>query len=81
MSTLSEIAANHARMAKAQAEESIEVSMRTIQVVGGFEVHTPDEKSGATLHYIDIPQEEHAHLLVAKLPAQRCVISHQQQAV
>ncbi|VVM36783.1 hypothetical protein PS645_00063 [Pseudomonas fluorescens] len=55
--------------------------MRTIQVVGGFEVHTPDEKSGATLHYIDIPQEEHAHLLVAKLPAQRCVISHQQQAV
>ncbi|MHC8407881.1 MULTISPECIES: hypothetical protein [unclassified Pseudomonas] len=81
MSTLSEIAANHARMAKALAEESIEVSMRKIQIVGSFEVNTPDEESQTTLHYIDIPQEEHAHLLVAKMPGSGQVISHQQQAV
>lgn len=81
MSTLSEIAANHARMAKALAEESIEVSMREIQIVGGFEVNALDEESHATLHYIDIPQEEHAHLLIAKLPSSGHSVSHQQQAV
>ncbi|MHC8305505.1 hypothetical protein [Pseudomonas sp. PB3P13] len=78
MSTLSEIAANHAKMAKAQVEESLAVSKRQIQIVGGFEMMTPDEASHVTLHYIDCPQEEHSHLLVAKSPATGHLISHQQ---
>nr|WP_314533612.1 hypothetical protein [uncultured Pseudomonas sp.] len=40
MSTLNEIAANHARMAKAKEAEIIALGEREVQVVGGFEVTT-----------------------------------------
>ncbi|MHC8334170.1 hypothetical protein [Pseudomonas sp. LB3P25] len=42
MSTLNEIAANHARMAKALVEESTGVSVRPTQIVDSFEVPSMD---------------------------------------
>ncbi len=38
MSTLNEIAMNHARMAKEKAGKSTELSERHLQIVGSFEV-------------------------------------------
>lgn len=52
MSTLNEIAANHARMAKILAGESTEVCERQPQVVGGFEVSSIDEQQHIPLHLI-----------------------------
>ncbi|MHC8367492.1 hypothetical protein ACYZT9_16940 [Pseudomonas sp. ZT5P21] len=57
MSTLNEIAANHARMAKIMAGESTEVSVRQPQVVGGFEVSTVDEQPHMPLHLIASVQD------------------------
>ncbi|WP_150709226.1 hypothetical protein [Pseudomonas fluorescens] len=52
MSTLSEIAANHAKMAKKLAGESTELGERQPLVVGGFEVSTVDEPPHMPLHLI-----------------------------
>ncbi|WP_145317707.1 hypothetical protein [Pseudomonas sp. SJZ080] len=52
MSTLNEIAANHAKMAKKLAGESTEVCERQPQVVGGFAVTCADEPSHMPLHFI-----------------------------
>ncbi|MHC8287277.1 hypothetical protein ACYZUD_10730 [Pseudomonas sp. XS1P51] len=52
MSTLNEIAANHARMAKALAGESTEMCERQPQVVGSFEVSSNDEQQHIPLHLI-----------------------------
>jgi len=38
VSTLNEIAANHARMAKALADEAATLGEREVQIVGGFEI-------------------------------------------
>lgn len=43
MSTLNEIAANHARMAKAKEEESTGLSERHLNIVGSFEIAGGDE--------------------------------------
>jgi len=59
VSTLNEIAANHARMAKAKAEESIAPGERQLQIVGSFELPTADAQPPIPLHLIagaqDIP--------------------------
>lgn len=61
MSTLNEIAANHARMAKALAVESTQCD-RQPQVVGGFEVSTPDEQQHIPLHFIAAVQDNNPGL-------------------
>lgn len=57
MSTLNEIAANHARMAKILAGEPIEAGVRAPQVVGGFEVLTVGEPPRMPLHLIAVAQD------------------------
>lgn len=52
VSTLSEIAANHAKMAKKLAGESTQLSERQPLVVGGFEVSNVDEAPHMPLHLI-----------------------------
>lgn len=52
MSTLNEIAANHARMAKAKEEASIRLSGLHEQLVGGFEVPAIEVKRDRSLHFI-----------------------------
>lgn len=52
MSTLSEIAANHAKMAKNMAGESTEMCERQPVVVGGFEVSSVDEPVQVPFHLI-----------------------------
>ena len=59
MSTLNEIAANHARMAKALTGESIEVCERQPQIVGGFEVSSIDEQPLIALHLLAGVQDNH----------------------
>ncbi|WP_347905970.1 hypothetical protein [Pseudomonas purpurea] len=59
MSTLNEIAANHARMAKAKAEESTEQNGRHLQIVGGFEVPFIDGQQHIPLHLIPGVQDNH----------------------
>jgi hypothetical protein len=60
VSTLNEIAANHARkMAMAKAEESTGLSERHLQVVGSVEIRTPDEQPHAQLHFITVAQDNH----------------------
>ncbi|WP_109788138.1 hypothetical protein [Pseudomonas sp. OV226] len=59
MSTLSEIAANHARMAKAQAVESIAVSERHVQIVGSFEVPSLEEQPHIPMHLMAGAQDNH----------------------
>ncbi|UVJ45894.1 hypothetical protein NVV94_10295 [Pseudomonas sp. LS1212] len=59
MSTLNEIAANHARMAKALAEESTEPGERQPQIVGGFEVVSIDSQQHTPLHLIVGVQDRH----------------------
>lgn len=58
MSTLNEIAANHAKMAKILAGESTEVCERQPQVVGGFEVSSIDEQQHIPLHLIAGAQDK-----------------------
>ncbi|MGF0237539.1 hypothetical protein ACQR3P_01450 [Rhodococcus sp. IEGM1300] len=52
MSTLNEIAANHARMAKAKEEESTGLSERHLNIVGSFEIAGSDELQPIPLHLI-----------------------------
>lgn len=52
MSTLNEIAANHARMAKAKEEESTGLSERQLHVVGSIEIQTVDAPPHVPLHLI-----------------------------
>jgi hypothetical protein len=52
VSTLSEIAANHAKMAKKMAGESTEMCERQPMVVGGFEVNSVDEQVQVPFHLI-----------------------------
>ncbi|UVM52678.1 hypothetical protein LOY38_11920 [Pseudomonas sp. B21-015] len=59
MSTLNEIAANHARMAKAKEEESTGLSERHLQIVGNFEISSIDEQQHIPLHLITGVQDNH----------------------
>jgi hypothetical protein len=52
VSTLNEIAANHAKMAKASAGESTELFQQQPQIVGGFEVPAIEEQQHVPLHLI-----------------------------
>ncbi|MEJ5058113.1 hypothetical protein WH266_08060 [Pseudomonas sp. MYb330] len=52
MSTLSEIAANHARMVMAKAEASTEPRERHLHIVASFEVTSPDDRQHIPLHFI-----------------------------
>ncbi|WP_415760243.1 hypothetical protein [Pseudomonas sp. LT1P18] len=58
MSTLNEIAANHARMAKALVEESTRLSERHPQIVDSFEVPSMDAQR-MPLHLIAGVQDNH----------------------
>lgn len=62
MSTLNEIAMNHARMAKEQAAESIELSERHLQILGSFEVTSIDAQQTIPPHLIAGAQEAHHNL-------------------
>ncbi|VVM60617.1 hypothetical protein [Pseudomonas fluorescens] len=64
MSTLNEIAMNHARMAKEKAAESIELSERHLQIVGSFEIPSIDVQQNIPLHLIAGAQEGHQGLAV-----------------
>ena len=57
MSTLNEIAANHARMAKAKEEESIRLSALHGQVVGSFEIPPLEAKPQMPLHFMAAVQD------------------------
>ncbi|HEF4758294.1 TPA: hypothetical protein SAN82_000693 [Pseudomonas putida] len=57
MSTLNEIAANHARMAKAKEEEANGLSERPLQIVGSFEMPSPDHQQQVPLHLITGAQD------------------------
>ncbi|WP_414873589.1 MULTISPECIES: hypothetical protein [unclassified Pseudomonas] len=59
MSTLNEIAMNHARMAREKAAESTEVSERQLQIVGSFEVPSIEVQQNIPLHLIAGVQEGH----------------------
>ena len=59
MSTLNEIAMNHARMAKEKAAESTELSERHLQIVGSFEVPSIDVQQNVPMHLIAGVQEVH----------------------
>jgi len=58
VSTLNEIAANHARMAKALVEESTGLSERHTQIVESFEVPSTDAQH-VPLHLIAGVQDKH----------------------
>lgn len=64
MSTLNEIAANHARMAKAKEEEAT-LSERQLQIVGSFEIPSPDNQQQVPLHLITAAQDSLAGLAAA----------------
>jgi sortase (surface protein transpeptidase) len=59
VSTLNEIAMNHARMAKEKAAESTELSERHLQIVGSFEVPSIDVQQNVPMHLIAGAQEVH----------------------
>ncbi|MDP9657030.1 UNVERIFIED_ORG: hypothetical protein J2W87_004976 [Pseudomonas putida] len=59
MSTLNEIAMNHARMAKEKATESTELSERHLQIVGSFEVPSIDAHQNVPMHLIAGVQDGH----------------------
>lgn len=52
MSTLNEIAANHARMARAKEEEAIRLNERPLQIVGSIEVPSLENQQTVPLHLI-----------------------------
>ncbi|EJM16074.1 hypothetical protein PMI22_04016 [Pseudomonas sp. GM21] len=58
MSTLSEIAANHARMAKT-VQESTGLIDRHVQIVGSFEVPCLEEQPHIPLHLVAGVQDNH----------------------
>ncbi|WP_419709731.1 hypothetical protein [Pseudomonas sp. NFX224] len=57
MSTLNEIAANHARMAKAKEVEATGLSERQLQIVGSFEIPSLEPQQQVPLHLIAGAQE------------------------
>ncbi|MFJ2364782.1 hypothetical protein ACIPIN_13985 [Pseudomonas sp. NPDC087697] len=59
MSTLNEIAANHARMAKVKEEESTGLSERHLQIVGSLEIPSIDAQQHVPLHLIVGVQDNH----------------------
>ncbi|MGW8465968.1 hypothetical protein [Pseudomonas sp. CLCA07] len=59
MSTLSEIAANHARMAKTKVQESTGLIERHVQIVGSFEVSSLEEPPHIPLHLMAGVQDNH----------------------
>ncbi|MBV7523368.1 MULTISPECIES: hypothetical protein [Pseudomonas] len=59
MSTLNEIAMNHARMAKEKAGKSTELSERHLQIVGNFEVPSIEVQQNIPMHLIAGAQEGH----------------------
>ncbi|MGF6088890.1 hypothetical protein [Pseudomonas sp. 18173] len=65
MSTLNEIAMNHARMAKEKAADTTELSERHLQIVGSFEVPSIDMQQHIPMHLIAQPQEGHHSLATA----------------
>ncbi|MBK5355822.1 hypothetical protein JFU37_25400 [Pseudomonas sp. TH41] len=67
MSTLNEIAANHAKMAKASAGESTELSERQTQRVGGFEVPSIEPQQHVPLHFIVGAHDNHVGQAVGYL--------------
>ncbi|MEA1028366.1 hypothetical protein T3A99_07250 [Pseudomonas sp. N-137] len=54
MSTLNEIAANHARMAKAKAKEEESIRLRALhsQIVGSFDIAPVEAKQKMPLHFM-----------------------------
>lgn len=52
MSTLNEIAANHARMAKEKQEEATRLSERPLHIVGSIEVPSLENQQQVPLHLI-----------------------------
>ena len=59
MSTLNEIAANHARMAKAKEEELIRLSEFHAQVLGDFELPSVDATQESSV-FLMAPVLEHS---------------------
>ena len=59
MSTLNEIAMNHARMAREKAAESTAPSERQLQIVGSIEVPSIEVQQSIPLHLIAGVQEGH----------------------
>ena len=57
MSTLREIAANHARMAKAQEAASTGLSEQSLQIVGGFELPSREQRHEVPLHLVAAVQD------------------------
>ncbi|QAY85486.1 hypothetical protein [Pseudomonas arsenicoxydans] len=57
MSTLNEIAANHARMAMAKAQESTRLSERPLNIVGSVEIPSINEHPHVPLHLIAAVQD------------------------
>lgn len=58
MSTLNEIAANHARMAKAKELEAIGLGERQIQIVGSFEIPSMENQQPVvSMHLVAGAQE------------------------
>ncbi|WP_090182595.1 hypothetical protein [Pseudomonas arsenicoxydans] len=57
MSTLNEIAANHARMAMAKAQESTRLSERPLHIVGSVEIPSINEHPHVPLHLIAAVQD------------------------
>ncbi|BCX67289.1 MULTISPECIES: hypothetical protein [Pseudomonas] len=59
MSTLNEIAANHARMAKAKEEEATGLNERQLQIVGSFEIPCLEKQQQVPLHLMAAAQDNH----------------------
>ncbi|WP_160108134.1 hypothetical protein [Pseudomonas izuensis] len=59
MSTLNEIAANHARMAKAKEEEATGLNERQLQIVGSFEIPCLEKQQQVPLHLMAVAQDNH----------------------
>ena len=66
MSTLNEIAATHARMVMAKAEESVALRERHLHVVGSLEVPSIDAQH-MPLHLIASAQDNHLSQAVGYL--------------
>lgn len=52
MSTLNEIAMNHARMAKEKEEEATRLNERQLQIVGSIEIPSLENQQTVPLHLI-----------------------------
>ncbi|WP_030138081.1 MULTISPECIES: hypothetical protein [Pseudomonas] len=57
MSTLNEIAANHARMAKLKEEESMRLNALQSQIVGSLEMPSTQPTHEMPLHFLTIATE------------------------